>query len=377
MNKQKLICRAARIEDDIAGIAKYVHLTDPYIYPEITRDCESVDWVALFTDCYETKGDIFYYENIKVIELEGKIVGIACVIPCGKRFIFAQCGLPSMSIEQGVALTRKKYFEPLFKENIKYRGYNITNICIEPTLRGRGCGSILLDYCIESCNGAEIHLDVIKSNTAAIALYKKHGFEIRTEYFGFSGGNEMVLCHHMILAESKVQSKKQEGEAKMIDIHGKSISLRTMTQKEMRALWRKYEPENESDYTYNEEEADRLYAQSLEHSEWNAVTGIFTKTDEIIGSLTFERIVYSENRCDISLFLANEGYRGKGYGTEAVMLAKKYAKETLGLKRIYADVSSNNARMKAVMKKCGFQNTKTYKGDMPDGSDRLVYFALL
>ena len=59
------------------------------------------------------------------------------------------------------------------------------------------------------------------------------------------------------------------------------------------------------------------------------------------------------------------------------MLAKKYAKETLGLKRIYADVSSANPRMQAVMKECGFQNTKTFKADYPDGSDRLVYFAML
>lgn len=162
----------------------------------------------------------------------------------------------------------------------------------------------------------------------------------------------------------------------MIEIHGKNITLRTVTQKEMRALWRKYEPEN-GNYVYNEEEADRLFEQSSEREEWNPSVGIFTKTDEIIGLLTFERIVYSENRCDISLFLASEGYRNKGYGTEALLLAKKYAKEGLGLKRIYADVSANNLRMRAVMKKCGFQNTKTFKADMPDGSDRLVYFALL
>lgn len=163
----------------------------------------------------------------------------------------------------------------------------------------------------------------------------------------------------------------------MIQINGRGVALRTMTQKEMRALWRKFVPDNGKSFAYDEEKIDALYAQSVEREEWNPSVGIFTKTDEIIGELTFGRIVYSENRCDLSLFLANESYRNKGFGTEAITLAKKYAKETLGLKRIYADVSAENERMRAVMKKCGFQHTKTFKADMPDGSDRLVYFALL
>ncbi len=164
----------------------------------------------------------------------------------------------------------------------------------------------------------------------------------------------------------------------MIEIRGKNITLRTTTQKEMRAFWRKYEPENKNcAYTYSEEAADKFYSESIEHEDRSQTVGVFTKTDEIIGLLTFEHIVYSENRCDILIVLANEACRCKGYGTEALLLAKKYAKECLELKRIYADVSANNLRMRAVMKKCGFQNTKTFKADMPDGSDRLVYFALL
>ncbi len=163
----------------------------------------------------------------------------------------------------------------------------------------------------------------------------------------------------------------------MIQVNGKNLVLRTMTQKETRALWRKFVPENNTPFEYNEEVADKLYEQSVEREEWNPSVGIFTKTDEVIGELTFERIVYSEKRCELSLFLVNETYRNKGYGTEAITLAKSYAKDKLGLKRIYADVSSNNARMRAVMKKCGFQHTKTFKGDYPDGGDRLVYFALL
>ena len=150
-----------------------------------------------------------------------------------------------------------------------------------------------------------------------------------------------------------------------------------MTQKEMRALWRKFVPEGDKPFVYDEAVIDKMYDLSVEREEWNPTVGIFSKTDEVIGELTLQRIVYSELRCDLSILLANESYRNKGFGTEAIMLAKRYAKEKLGLKRMYADVSVNNERMRAVMKKCGFMNTKTFKGDMPDGSDRLTFVSML
>lgn len=151
----------------------------------------------------------------------------------------------------------------------------------------------------------------------------------------------------------------------MIEASNKILTLRTMTQKEMRALWRKYIPESGMpEYVYNEEAVDKRYEKTVALDEWNPTVGIFTKNDEIIGELTFERIVYSEKRCDLSILLANETYRNKGYGTEAINLAKAYAKDKLGLTRIYVDVPISNTRMQAVLKKCKFMNTKTFKDVM-------------
>ncbi len=164
----------------------------------------------------------------------------------------------------------------------------------------------------------------------------------------------------------------------MIETTNKNIILRTMTQKEHRALWRKFEPENKKlKFTYNEETVDRMYDRCVERDSWNPTVGIFTKNDEIIGELTFGNIVYSEFRCDLSLFIAVENYRNKGLGTEAVILAKRYAKEKMGLKKMYAEASSKDKKMQALLKKCGFQNTKTFKGEASDGGDRMVFFALL
>lgn len=163
----------------------------------------------------------------------------------------------------------------------------------------------------------------------------------------------------------------------MIEIIGKSINLRTMNQKETRALWRKYEPENGTKYVYDEEKVDKLFEKSAEKEEWNPTVGIFLKNDEIIGELSFIQIVYSEKRCELGLFIATNAHKNKGYGTEAVEMAKKYAKETLGLSKIYADVSTKNIAMQRVLKKNGFLHGKTFKGGMPDGGDRMSFVAVL
>ncbi len=156
----------------------------------------------------------------------------------------------------------------------------------------------------------------------------------------------------------------------MIEIKGKTLALRTMNLKELRALWRKYIP-TEGTYTYDEEAVDKRFERMEQISQWNPTVGIFTKNDEIVGELSFERIVFSEQRCDLSLMLANDTYRNKGLGTEAVTLAKSYAKDKLGLKRMYAEVEPSNTAMKALLKKCGFQHIRT----LPAGA--MVFFAIL
>ena len=167
-----------------------------------------------------------------------------------------------------------------------------------------------------------------------------------------------------------------------IEITGKNLVLRPMTQKEHRALWRKYSPDvtdprERAVYEYDEEKVDALFAAIDEKAEWCPVSGIFTRTDEIIGMVQIPRIVFSEKRGDIYVLLANESYRGKGFGTEAVNLAVDYAHKTLGLARIYADIPETNLRMRRVLEICGFMNSRVTPGyyKLADGrtADRLDF----
>ena len=166
----------------------------------------------------------------------------------------------------------------------------------------------------------------------------------------------------------------------MVELSSKIITIREMSQKEMRALWRKYVPatnDSSKPYVYNEELVDAAFNRIAERMESEPTFGIYTKNNEIVGMAIVERIVVSEKRCEIRLMIANEGYRNKGYGTDALLLLKKFILEHLGINRIYADVSTNNPRMQAVMKKCGFMHTKTFKEAMQDGGNRMVYVCVL
>lgn len=156
---------------------------------------------------------------------------------------------------------------------------------------------------------------------------------------------------------------------------GKSILLRPMTQKEHRALWRKYTPDPASGekFVYDEQKADELFAALEEKSDWCPAAGIFTKTDEIIGMVRLVNVVYSENRADVFFLIASESLRGKGIGTEALRLLIKYARSEYRINRFYASAPLSNKRAAKALEKCGFINSRVAKAACENGDDRLDY----
>lgn len=76
---------------------------------------------------------------------------------------------------------------------------HILNICIDPTYQGRGLGGQLMDHLLELAMdyGASLALlEVRPSNAAALALYRRLGFDeigIRPNYYPVRGGREDAL----------------------------------------------------------------------------------------------------------------------------------------------------------------------------------------
>ena len=191
-------CRKALPSDDACAIAKYIHLTDPYIYPAITNDPCDPAWQRLIAQCLAQKDNLFSLSNISVALCKGEIVGVACVIPCGTPLRFGEALCIPDALQSGIALAGEGYFTPLIEEAAALEGYDITNVCIDKAHRGKGVGHLLMQHCIKEYGDRTLHLDVIANNMAALQLYQKCGFAIHSTYHGFSGKEQPILCYHMI-----------------------------------------------------------------------------------------------------------------------------------------------------------------------------------
>ncbi len=85
------------------------------------------------------------------------------------------------------------------------------------------------------------------------------------------------------------------------------------------------------------------YVKSINESPDNFLFGIFLiENHEHIGNIKIGNINRIHKFADIGLILGNKGEWGKGYGTEAVMLASKHAFEAFGLNKLVAGMYANN-----------------------------------
>ena len=128
MNNCNVIYRKAVARDDLGTIAKYLHLTDPYIYPAICTASNSKYWESIVSACFFSDNNIFSKENMIVAEANGKIVGILNVIACGKPLRFIEDISDELPLTPELIAVNTGYFQPLLEESLSFDGYNITNI---------------------------------------------------------------------------------------------------------------------------------------------------------------------------------------------------------------------------------------------------------
>jgi ribosomal-protein-alanine N-acetyltransferase len=77
-------------------------------------------------------------------------------------------------------------------------------------------------------------------------------------------------------------------------------------------------------------------------------------TASLVGFIGLHRIDHRDSHAEIGYFIAKE-YWNRGYATEAVALALKYAFEWLNLRKVYARVYEPNTPSIKVLEKNGFE----------------------
>lgn len=77
--------------------------------------------------------------------------------------------------------------------------------------------------------------------------------------------------------------------------------------------------------------------------------------DRIIGFLIVMRVDYINGNCFVGIGIGEREYWSKGYGTDAMNVALRFAFTELNMHRVSLDLLANNARAQRSYEKCGFR----------------------
>lgn len=108
--------------------------------------------------------------------------------------------------------------------------------------------------------------------------------------------------------------------------------------------------ENEKEWISNQDKAGRF-----------SFAVINKENNELIGNYGLEVTDYYSNRFHIGGFIGEKENRGKGYGTEALMLVTKFAFEILNANSLFSGIFSFNEASLKSAKKAGYKIAGKYR----------------
>lgn len=157
----------------------------------------------------------------------------------------------------------------------------------------------------------------------------------------------------------RLQRKGEQGKVK----HSSLITLHPYTRELCHEFWRCYVADFdmlEKSYIYDEATTNR-YFDKMSADESRRLFVICLEA-RAIGEIQLKRIDFEKGCATMSVHLANDTFKNRGYGTEAEQLIIAYAFHELGLHTLYADCVHRNKRSAHVLEKVGF--TFTHEDDV-------------
>ncbi|MBQ2872913.1 MAG: GNAT family N-acetyltransferase [Bacilli bacterium] len=85
------------------------------------------------------------------------------------------------------------------------------------------------------------------------------------------------------------------------------------------------------------------------------------ENDMLIGNISLMKIHEVNRTAELGIFIGDENYHSKGYGSEAIMLILDYAFNHVNLNNIMLKVFARNKRAIKAYEKCGFKTFGVWK----------------
>lgn len=137
------------------------------------------------------------------------------------------------------------------------------------------------------------------------------------------------------------------------------ITLEPYTQERCHAFWQGYtaDPAMWSEqFVYDEQKIQKYYQTKVARPD--RVYFAICYQGETVGEILLKGIDRVQKHATLSIHLANDRYKNRGWGSQAILLLADYAFETLGLCTLCADSLHRNSRSQHVLGKIGFTLTR-------------------
>ena len=145
-------------------------------------------------------------------------------------------------------------------------------------------------------------------------------------------------------------------------LQGQAVRLRPLEETDVPLLTRWYGNPDIRHWLHLSEDSDDMLTEDAHRERYErlradparALWRIDTLDGQPIGSLTLFDINRVHGRAELGVMIGEKDRWARGYGTDAIRLALRYAFDHLGLRKVYLITDEDNERGIRCYEKCGF-----------------------
>ena len=147
-----------------------------------------------------------------------------------------------------------------------------------------------------------------------------------------------------------------------VPLEGKLVRLRPLGEQDVPLLFRWYSDPDVRHWSYLTEDPPGLATLDAHRERFELIRDdpaqllwcIETTEGLPLGDLALQEIQPLQKRADLAVSIGEKSYWGRGYGSDAIRLALRFAFDELDCRRVTLLVDRDNARAIRAYEKCGF-----------------------